>query len=53
MVATMTNVLLAGFGTDRLHCEEAMKTASRENPERWVATPGNRVVLVVTMSANG
>jgi len=29
----------AGFGTDRLRCEEAMKTARRENPNRWVATP--------------
>jgi hypothetical protein len=25
----------AGFGTDRLRCEEAMKTAGRENPNRW------------------
>ena len=30
----LTAVLLAGFGTDRLSCEEAMKTAGRENPNR-------------------
>lgn len=34
--------IAVGFGTDRLRCEEAMETASRENPERWVATPSNR-----------
>src|SRR5260370_6839287 len=28
----------AGFGTDRLRCEQAMKTAGRENPKRWAAT---------------
>ena len=38
----LTNVMLAGFGTDRLRCEAAMKTAGRENPNRWVATPSNR-----------
>jgi hypothetical protein len=33
MVANLTTVLLAGFGTDRLRrSEEAMKTADRENP---------------------
>jgi hypothetical protein len=42
MVAILTNVLLAGFGTDGLCREEAMKTADRENPKRWATTPGNR-----------
>jgi hypothetical protein len=32
----------AGFGTDRLRCKQAMKTADRENPKRWATTPGNR-----------
>ena len=38
MVATLTTFCFAGFGTDRLRCEEAMKTAGRENPNRWAAT---------------
>src|SRR6516225_3625667 len=42
MVANLTNVLLAGFGTDRLRCEEAMKTAGRETPNCRVHPPGNR-----------
>jgi hypothetical protein len=25
----------AGFGTDKLRCEEAMKTAGRGNPNHW------------------
>jgi hypothetical protein len=32
----------AGFGTDRLRCEEAMKTAGREDPNRWANVPSNR-----------
>jgi hypothetical protein len=28
----------AGFGTDRLRCEQAMKTAGRENQKRWTTT---------------
>jgi hypothetical protein len=32
----------AGFGTDRLRCEEAMKTADRENPIHGAAWPRNR-----------
>jgi hypothetical protein len=32
----------AGFGTDRLRHEEAMKTASRGNPNRWVGVSSNR-----------
>src|SRR5262245_45971562 len=35
-------VLLAGFGTNRLRCERAMKTAGRENPNHWVARPSHR-----------
>jgi hypothetical protein len=33
---------LTGFGTDRLRCERAMKTASRENPNRRATVPHNR-----------
>jgi hypothetical protein len=32
----------AGFGTDRLRCEQAMKTAGRENPNRWAKASSNR-----------
>src|ERR1700692_1540462 len=32
----------AGFGTDRLRCQEAMKTTGRENPNYGVALPRNR-----------
>ena len=32
----------AGFGTDRLRCEEAMKTAGRGNPNRWAKASSNR-----------
>src|SRR5262249_43179754 len=32
----------AGFGTDRLRCKQAMKTADRENPNRWAAKLSNR-----------
>src|SRR5208337_4882520 len=32
----------AGFGTDRLRCEQAMKTSDRENPNRWVSASSNR-----------
>src|SRR6266446_4932471 len=32
----------AGFGTDRLRRQEAMKTAGRENPNHGVALPRNR-----------
>jgi hypothetical protein len=32
----------AGFGTDRLRREQAMKTAGRENPNRWTIVPSNR-----------
>jgi hypothetical protein len=39
----MTTVLLAGFGTDRLRREQPMKTAGRENPNRWVTVPSTRV----------
>jgi len=33
MVCHLTNVLLAGFGTDRLRCEQAMKTAYGRKPK--------------------
>ena len=42
MVANWTAVLLAGFGTDRLRREQAMKTAGRENPIHGVTLPRNR-----------
>ena len=38
----LTTCCFAGFGTDRLRCEEAMKTAGRENPNRWANVPSNR-----------
>jgi len=38
----LTTFCFAGFGTDRLRCEEAMKTAGRENPTHGVAWPRNR-----------
>jgi hypothetical protein len=38
----LTTFCFAGFGTDRLRHEEAMKTASRRNPNRWVGVSGNR-----------
>jgi len=37
-----TTFSFVGFGTDRLRCEEAMKTAGRENPNHGVAVPRNR-----------
>jgi hypothetical protein len=42
MVAKWTTFCFAGFGTDRLRCEEAMKTAGRENPNRWAKLASNR-----------
>ena len=38
----LTTFCFVGFGTDRLRREEAMKTAGRENPNRWGTVPGNR-----------
>jgi hypothetical protein len=38
----LTAFCFAGFGTDRLRCEEAMKTADRENPNRWTTVSSNR-----------
>jgi hypothetical protein len=38
----LSAVLLAGFGTDRLRREEAMKSAGRENPNHGVTLPRNR-----------
>src|SRR5580704_7806998 len=38
----LTTFCFVGFGTDRLRCEEAMKTASRGNPNYWASVPGTR-----------
>jgi hypothetical protein len=38
----LTTFCFAGFGTDRLRCQEAMKTADRENPNRRGTVPRNR-----------
>src|ERR1700674_2326503 len=38
----LTTFCFAGFGTDRLRCEQAMKTAGRENPNRWAKVSSNR-----------
>ena len=38
----LTAFCFAGFGTDRLRREEAMKTAGRENPNRWTIVSSNR-----------
>ena len=38
----LTAFCFAGFGTDRLRREEVMKTAGRENPNRWGNAPSNR-----------
>jgi hypothetical protein len=38
----LTTCCFAGFGTDRLRREEAMKTADRENPNRRGTVPRNR-----------
>src|SRR5277367_3520966 len=38
----LTAFCFVGFGTDRLRREEAMKTAGRENPNRWATLASNR-----------
>src|ERR1700723_1747233 len=38
----LTTFCFAGFGTDRLRCQEAMETAGTENPKRRVTVPRNR-----------
>src|ERR1700730_14369451 len=38
----LTTFCLVGLGTDRLRCQEAMKTAGRENPNRWTILSSNR-----------
>jgi hypothetical protein len=40
----LTAFCFAGFGTDRLRCEEAMKTAGREDPNRWANALSNRAL---------
>src|ERR1700731_1742367 len=42
LVATRPTFCFAGFGTDRLRCKQAMKTAGRENPNRLAAKLSNR-----------
>jgi hypothetical protein len=39
-LGSLTAVLLAGFGIDRLRCEQATKTAGRENQNAWVVPRG-------------
>ena len=38
----LTAFCFAGFGTDRLRCEEVMKTAGRENPNHWAKVSSSR-----------
>ncbi len=38
----LTTFCFVGFGTDWLRCEEAMKTAGRENSNRWTILSSNR-----------
>src|SRR6202795_1157128 len=38
----LTTFCFAGFGTDRLRREEAMKTAGKENPNHGATLPHNR-----------
>src|SRR5277367_2192675 len=38
----LTAFCFVGFGTDRLRRERAMKTAGRENPNRWATLASNR-----------
>ena len=38
----LTVFCFAGFGTDRLRRAEVMKTAGRENPNRWANVSSNR-----------
>jgi hypothetical protein len=40
----LTTFCFVGFGTDRLRCQEAMKTAGRENPNRWTILSSNRAL---------
>jgi len=43
MVAKLDHCFcFVGFGTDRLRCQEAMKTADRENSNRWALLASNR-----------
>src|ERR1700686_332657 len=46
----LTTFCFAGFGTDRLRRQEAMKTAGRENPNRGAALPCNRAHGAVAQS---
>jgi hypothetical protein len=49
----LTTFCFAGFGTDRLRCQEAMKTAGRENPKRWAIVPSNRAHGAVGPNSSG
>ena len=42
MVVTLTAFCFVGFETDGPRCEKAMKTAGRENPNRWANVSSNR-----------
>src|SRR5260370_42702163 len=42
MVPPSARSCCAGFGPDRLRCNQAMKTAQREPPNRWAKVPSNR-----------
>src|SRR6202008_4728035 len=42
MLSTKPTFCFAGFGTDRLRCEEAMKTAGRRTPNCRTHRSGNR-----------
>jgi hypothetical protein len=48
----LTTFCFAGFGTDRLRCQEAMKTAGRKNPKRWATVPSNRALGAVGQNSS-
>jgi hypothetical protein len=49
----LTTFCFAGFGTERLRREEAMKTAGSENPNRGGAWPRNRAHGAVGQNQSG
>jgi hypothetical protein len=52
MVATRAPFCFAGFGTDRLRCEQAMKTAGRGNPHHWANMSRNPSTIVRPVKTN-
>jgi len=46
----LTTFCFAGFATDRLRRQEAMKTADRENPNQRGALPRNRAYGAVSQN---